>query len=142
MTSFDTVIDSALVIVDDYKLANFYNKDIDGFKKYCDGFLLSAIPHFWQCRQALTYDADERQFDNELTDTEIGIIADWWVITWWEREKNNAAQVQLKLKVGSAFTFNSEAQNMKEKSAIIDKLREEVDRRIRDYQLMDLDAYM
>lgn len=81
-TSFDQVIDLALVTVDDYKLTKLYNQSQEGFQKWCDGFLLSAIPNFFQCRQSLDYDLTTRQFVSELTNTEISILADLWIIEW------------------------------------------------------------
>ena len=82
MTSFDQVIDLALVTVDDYKLVKLYNQSEQEFKKWCDGFLLSAVPNFFQCRQSLEYDATTRQFVSDLTNIEISILADFWIIEW------------------------------------------------------------
>lgn len=102
---------------------------------------MNAVAQFAECRQDLAYDDVARSFNADLTVLEVYILSRYWVIAWWERETNNAAQIALKLKVSSAFTFNSEAQNFKEKQNIIDKLREEVDRAIQDYLLLDIAAY-
>ena len=138
MTSFDTVIDRALVIVNDYKLAKLYEKSVSDFKTYCDGHLMTAVSKFYQCRQSLTYNSTARTFDVDLTDLEITILSSFWVIGWWEQQLNNASQIELKLKTSSSFTFNSEAQNMKEKKSIIDRLYEEVKRLINDYEIIGL----
>lgn len=138
MTSFDTVIDRALVIVNDYKLAKLYEKSVNDFKTYCDGHLMTAVSKFYQCRQSLTYNSTARTFDVDLTDLEITILSSFWVIGWWEQQLNNASQIELKLKTSSSFTFNSEAQNMKEKKLIIDRLYEEVKRLINDYEIIGL----
>lgn len=138
MTSFDTVIDRALVIVNDYKLAKLYKKSVSDFKTYCDGHLMTAVSKFYQCRQSLTYNSTARTFDVDLTDLEITILSSFWVIGWWEQQLNNASQIELKLKTSSSFTFNSEAQNMKEKKSIIDRLYEEVKRLINDYEIIGL----
>ena len=50
-TSFDIVEDRALMLVDDYKLTKLYNKSEDNFKKWCDGFLINAIPNFIRCNK-------------------------------------------------------------------------------------------
>lgn len=131
----------ALTVVNDYKLGRLYNKSEEDFKAACDGFLMNAIAQFVECRQDLSYDEEERAFDADLSILEIYILSRYWVIAWWERETNNAAQIALKLKTSSSFTFNSEAQNFKEKQNIIDKLREEVDRATQDYILLDLASY-
>ena len=115
--------------------------DPEKFKKFCDGLLMNAVAQFTECRQDLAYDDVARSFNADLSVLEVYILSRYWVIAWWERETNNAAQIALKLKVSSAFTFNSEAQNFKEKQNIIDKLREEVDRATQDYLLLDIAAY-
>lgn len=141
MTSFDKIIDLALTVVSDYKLGKLFEQDEEKFKKFCDGLLMNAVAQFTECRQDLAYDDATRSFDADLSVLEVYILSRYWVIAWWERETNNAAQIALKLKVSSAFTFNSEAQNFKEKQNIIDKLREEVDRATQDYLLLDIAAY-
>ena len=141
MTSFDTVIDSALAIIDDYKLRKLYNQDVDLFKARIDSLLIQSLPQFWQCRQSLEYNAENREFNSSLTPQEVYILACFWIIAWWEYETNNAAQIALKLGLKNQYSYNSESQNFKEKGNIIDKLREEVDRAITNYLLQSLDDY-
>lgn len=141
MTSFDKIEELALSIVDDYKLTNAFNLNYDTFQSFCDNLLFNAIPQFTECRQSLDYDTGERQFNVDLTVLEVYILSRYWVIAWWERENNNAAQIALKLGIKSQYSYNSESQNFKEKQNVIDKLREEVDRATQDYLLLDLDAY-
>ena len=134
MTSFDTIEDLALQTINDYKLVKLYSQSMDDFQKWCDGFLLSAIPQFTDCVQSLAFDAVERKFVSDLTIQEIKILANYFIIAWWERETNNSAQIALKLKVSSSFqTEGVSSQNMKEKQNIIDKLREENSRQINNY---------
>lgn len=141
MTSFDKVIELALSIVDDYKIAGLFNRDYENFQKFCDGLLFNAVPQFTECRQSLDYNAEQREFNVVLTNLEIYILSRYWVIAWWERENNNAAQIALKLGIKNQYSYNSESQNFKEKQNVIDKLREEVDRATQDYLLLDLDSY-
>ena len=141
MTSFDTVIDRALTIVQDYKLSKLYNQSEEGFQARVDSLLIHSLPQFWQCKQSMAYDETNRQFTVELTPQEIYILGCYWVISWWEYETNNAAQIALKLGLKNQYSYNSEAQNFKEKGNIIDKLREEVDRATTNYLLQSLDDY-
>lgn len=138
-TSFDTIEDLGLITVDDYKFAKIYNQTEDGFKKYCDGFLISAIPNFFQCRQDLSYVLENREFVSDLSTSEIGILSNLWIIEWFSREVQNSTQFQNKLQTTQSFKNHAESQNLKEKSAYLDKLREEVDRKITKYQLEDLE---
>lgn len=141
MTSFDQIETLALSIVEDYKLSKLFENSYDNFQKFCDGLLFNALPQFTECRQDLTYNVETREFGVDLTNLEIYILSRYWVIAWWERENNNAAQIALKLGIKNQYSYNSESQNFKEKQNIIDKLREEVDRATQEYLLLDLDSY-
>ena len=141
MTSFDQIETLALSIVEDYKLNKLFESSYDNFQKFCDGLLFNALPQFTECRQDLTYNVETREFDVDLTNLEIYILSRYWVIAWWERENNNAAQIAIKLGIKNQYSYNSESQNFKEKQNIIDKLREEVDRATQEYLLLDLDSY-
>ena len=140
MTSFDTIETRALAVIEDYKLKKLFDSSIDGFEKYCDGLLMVAIPQFYECLKSLRYDEAARTFSEDLDEQEVSILANFFVITWWQRENNNAAQISLKLKTSQSFQFNSEAQNFKEKQNVIDKLREENARQINAYLAANLDS--
>ena len=141
MTSFDQIETLALSIVEDYKLSKLFENSYDNFQKFCDSLLFNALPQFTECRQDLTYNVETREFGVDLTNLEIYILSRYWVIAWWERENNNAAQIALKLGIKNQYSYNSESQNFKEKQNVIDKLREEVDRATQEYLLLDLDSY-
>lgn len=141
MTSFDQIETLALSIVEDYKLNKLFENSYDNFQKFCDSLLFNALPQFTECRQDLTYNVETREFGVDLTNLEIYILSRYWVIAWWERENNNAAQIALKLGIKNQYSYNSESQNFKEKQNVIDKLREEVDRATQEYLLLDLDSY-
>ena len=98
MTSFDTIEARALAVIEDYKLKKLFDSSIDGFEKYCDGLLMVAIPQFYECLKSLRYDEVARTFSEDLDEQEVSILANFFVITWWQRENNNAAQIALKLK--------------------------------------------
>ena len=140
MTSFDTIETRALAVIEDYKLKKLFDSSIDGFEKYCDGLLMVAIPQFYECLKSLRYDEAARTFSEDLDEQEVSILANFFVITWWQRENNNAAQIALKLKTSQSFQFNSEAQNFKEKQNVIDKRREENARQINAYLAANLDS--
>lgn len=140
-TSFDVIGERAMSVIDDYKLRKLRDVSIEAFESRIDSFVLNAIPRFWQCNTSLAYDVEERQFEADLSNLEVQILADHCVIAWWESETNVAAQIALKLKISSSFTFNSESQNFKEKQSVLDKLREEVDRQTTNYLLQDLSSY-
>lgn len=140
-TRFDAVIDIGLTLIDDYKLVKLYNKDANDFNNYVDGFLIAAIPNFSQCRNDLTYDADARQFNADLTQMEISILADLWALQWFTRETQVNTEISLGININGGVNRHSEAQNLKEKSVHMDKMREKVRQKITEYQLQDISAY-
>ncbi len=142
MTDFDDVIDLALVVVNDYRLSKLYKQSVEDFQTYADGFLVASIPRFPECRQSLEYDLNERKFTSDLTALEKSILADLWVIAWYERDNNTYALYRQHLQSASSFKNHSESQNLKENSIYIDKLREELDRNKIAYQLEDLSNYL
>ena len=76
MTSFDEIIDLALVTVNDYRLSKLAEQGEENFNTYVDGFLISSIPYFPECRQSLDFDAEQRQFESDLTNLEKSILED------------------------------------------------------------------
>lgn len=135
MTSFDDVIDLALVTVNDYRLSKLITQGVADFNTYVDGFLISAIPFFPECKQDLSYNLDERTFNADLTLLEKSILANLWVIQWYSRDNQTYALYRQHLQAASSFKNHSESQNLKENSAYLDKLREELDRQKVAYQL-------
>ena len=138
MTSFDEIIDLALVTVNDYRLSKLLNEQgEDEFNTYVDGFLISAIPYFSECRQSLDFDIEEREFSADLTTLEKSILANLWIIQWYSRDNQTYALYRQHLQAASSFKNHSESQNLKENSTYLDKLREELDRQKIAYQLQD-----
>ena len=137
-TSFDVIEDMGLGQIDDYTLTKLYNTDFNKFQKFCDGMMIAAIPFFKDCRQSLEYDLETREFVNDLTNEEIAILSDFWMIQWFGKKVNNSSQFQAKLQNSGSFRNFSEAQNLKEKTSWLDRLRERVYQRITDYQIGDL----
>lgn len=135
MTSFDDIIDLALITVNDYRLSKLSLQDEDSFKTYCDGFLISAIPDFPECKQSLEYNTETREFVSDLTMVEKSILANLWVIKWYLRDNQTYALYRQHLQAASSFKNHSESQNLKENSTYLDKLREELDRQKIAYQL-------
>jgi len=140
-TSFDDVIDMALVTISDYRLNKLYNQDEDSFKEYCDGFLLRAVPYFSDCRQSLDYDSDDRTFTADLTKEEQSLLADLWCIEWYTKDNHTAALYRLHLQNSGSFKNHSESQNLKENSVEADKMREQFSRDLNRYLLKDMASY-
>lgn len=139
-TSFDEIIDLALTLIDDYKLVKLYNQSQTKFLAYCDSLLIAAIPNFFRCNQSLDYTADTRQFNNQLTSSEISILADLWVVEWFKKETQDSKKINALLQSSGSFKSHSAAQNLKEKSSYLDELREKVEQKMTNYQLQNIDS--
>lgn len=137
MTSFDEIIDLALVTVNDYRLSKLAEQGEENFNTYVDGFLISSIPYFPECRQSLDFNAEQREFVVDLTNLEKSILANLWIIQWYARDNQTYALYRQHLQSASSFKNHSESQNLKENSAYLDKLREELDRQKVSYQLQE-----
>lgn len=138
-TSFDTIIDLALTLIDDYKLVKLYNQSQTKFLTVCDSYLINAIPNFTRCNQSLDYDINLRQFNNTLTPMEISILADLWVLQWFKKETQDSKKINALLQSSGSFKSHSAAQNLKEKSSYLDNLEEKVDKKMTNYQLQNID---
>lgn len=139
-TSFDTIIDLALTLIDDYALINLYNQNQQKFFTVCDSYLIAAVPNFTRCKQSLSYDATLRQFDNELTDLEISILADYWILAWFEKQTQDSKKFNALLQSSGSFKSHSAAQNLKEKNTYLNGLREKVSQKVTDYQAQDIES--
>lgn len=139
-TPFDTIIDLALTLIDDYALINLYNQNQQKFFTVCDSYLIAAVPNFTRCKQSLSYDAILRQFDNELTDLEISILADYWILAWFEKQTQDSKKFNALLQSSGSFKSHSAAQNLKEKNTYLNGLREKVSQKVTDYQAQDIES--
>ena len=138
-TSFDEIIDLALSLIDDYKLVKLYNQSQPKFLAFCDSLLLAAIPNFFRCNQSLDCDTTTRKFNNQLTNAEISILADLWILEWFKKETQDSRKINALLQSSGSFKSHSAAQNLKEKSTYLDGLREKVEQKMTNYQLQNID---
>lgn len=133
-TTFDSIIDLALVSIQDYKLDKLCVTSPDNFEKITNAFLIRGLPNFTCCKKSLAYDTAERKFVVDLEPLEISILADLWVYEWMNWHVNNVTQFENKM-TPSDFKHYSEAENLKQKSEQLDKIREKFNQKMIDYQL-------
>ena len=93
-TPFSTIIDRALITINDYKLDKMYEEDMETFEEILLGYVIKAIPNFTQCLKPLTYDLEAQEFDADLDMYEINILADYVVITWYEAQLQDVLEFQ------------------------------------------------
>lgn len=138
MTSFDTIIDLAMATIQDYKLNNLYDSSQDDFATITNAFLIRGLPEFTNCKSSLAYDINQHAFLADLSPLEISILADLWVYEWFNWHVQNVTQFQGKMSP-SDFKHYSEAENLKQKSEYMDKIREKFNQKMVDYSLQTVD---
>ena len=99
MTSFDKPIDAFLIRVQDYRLDNLRNNNINAFIKFLNGLVISSLDLFDSEYVNLDYTdmGDEKEetdlssyyFNNDLSSKVISIIAHIMQYRWVEREIND-----------------------------------------------------
>ncbi len=133
-TSFNTIYDRALMVIDDYHLNELAQTSTTSFIEFWQGILTLSVPLFIQCENDLTYDVAGESFNSTLTEMEINILSEIMVLNWFEGKTNIVSQFELKL-TNREFTTYSESPNLKEKRNYLNRLREKYRQDIEDYQL-------
>lgn len=133
-TQFSDIYDLFLVNVRDYKIDSLYNAATPtNFNNYLYGFLINAIPEFYNCTKDLEdRDDDAQTFTETLTLEEKKILSNWMVYYWFLREVQNVTQFNLHLN-DTDFKRYAEANNLKNKQEYANSLREIFSQKTVDY---------
>ena len=143
MTSFDKPIDAFLIRVQDYRLDNLRNNNINAFIKFLNGLVISSLDLFDSEYVNLDYTdmGDEKEetdlssyyFNNDLSSKVISIIAYIMQYRWVEREINDIRAMNEKLKTRD-FTVVNTPQIMQQKQELLDRTREKYLYEIQQYE--------
>ena len=143
MTSFDKPIDAFLIRVQDYRLDNLRNNNINAFIKFLNGLVISSLDLFDSEYVNLDYTdmGDEKEetdlssyyFNNNLSSKVISIIAHIMQYRWVEREINDIRAMNEKLKTRD-FTVVNTPQIMQQKQELLDRTREKYLYEIQQYE--------
>lgn len=117
MTSYDEILDLALVSIEDYRLNKISAESPVTFKLILEGFMIRGLSNFSNCIKDLSDRSDEnRMFNISLDDLEKSIIADWTVIMWLDKEINDTRQITSMLQNRNEAHRYSEANNLRAKT--------------------------
>lgn len=133
-TNFSDIFDSFLLLVNDYKLLALYESSEVDFETYLSGWLLYAIQDFDICGQSLAYTVLTKTFIEILTVENQLILARIMVRYWLAKEVQDVTQMSIHLQDRDFKTF-SEAQNLREKSNHLDKVKEDISQVLVNYGL-------
>ena len=137
-TSFDSVIDMAVIIIRDYKLDALYDSDENSFKQVLQGYMLKGLPKFEVSSiKSLEYNLTNREFVEDLDDIEIDIISDWTVIMWYTDQIQDVLEFKEPLS-DVDFKRLATGQNLKPRQAYLQELRRKAKQDATNYQFMHM----
>ena len=137
-TSFDSVIDMALIIIRDYKLDALYETDATSFKQVLQGYMLKGLPKFEVSSiKSLEYNLANREFVEDLDDVEIDIISDWTVIMWYTDQLQDVLEFREPLS-DVDFKRLATGQNLKPRQAYLQELRRKAKQDATNYQFQHM----
>lgn len=140
MTSYDEILDLALVSIEDYRLNKLAENSIQDFKTVLEGFMIRGLPNFDNCVKDLSKRDDaKRVFFEKLDDLEKSILADWTVIMWFDKEINDIRQITAMLQNNKEAHRYSEASNLNAKASRRMQIREDVGYKQSKYSLIHND---
>ena len=126
-TSYDTIIDLALVSIEDYHLNRLAIDSPKDFNIVLEGFMIRGLPNFENCKKDLSErDDEERVFLCKLSEIEKSIIADYTVISWLDKEIHDIRQITGMMQNNKEAHRYSEANNLNAKVHRRDQLIEQV----------------
>ena len=109
MTSFETIYNAFLGKITDDQYLELTEEDTI---RDCKQILLDAISYFEFPRFALyDYDADQEQYNVDLTREEINIFAILMKVVWLDRQISSIENTRMKYS-GSDFKFTSQANHL------------------------------
>lgn len=135
-TSYDDIIDLALVSIEDYHLNRLAKDSPKDFEIVIEGFMIRGLANFENCKQDLSSrDDSARVFLSKLTEVEKSIIADYTVIAWLDKEINDTRQITGMMQNAKEAHRYSEANNLNAKVNRRDQLIEQVAAKKTTYSL-------
>lgn len=135
-TSYDDIIDLALVSIEDYHLNRLAVDSPDDFNIVLEGFMVRGLANFENCKKDLSArDSKNRVFLCELSEVEKSIIADYTVIAWLDKEINDVRQITGMMQNNKEAHRYSEANNLNAKVNRRDQLMEQVATKKTTYSL-------
>ena len=126
-TSYDDIIDLALVSIEDYHLNRLANESPEDFNIVLEGFMIRGLANFENCKKDLSArDDKQRVFLCKLEEDEKSIIADYLVISWLDKEINDVRQITSMMQNNKEAHRYSEANNINAKVNRRNQLMEQV----------------
>lgn len=140
-TSFEKVIDIAIITIRDYRLDKLFNEDEESFIEVMSAYLVRAIPKFApSCLKSLDYDIDTKEFVNELDMCEIDILADWTGYMWALDVHQDVLELKTALN-NSDFKKLEAPAMLKARTAYLEYIRRKIKTDTNNYMFQYVDSF-
>jgi len=132
-TPYSDIFDLFTMLTKDYRLDALYSTSLEDFEAYLTGWLVFAVRDFSDiCDQSLVRNDTTNLFTETLTDTNKVLLAELMVKYWLDQSVQDILQMNLHLQDRDFKTF-AESQNLREKSAHLDKIKETLSQKMLSY---------
>ena len=131
-TSLSEVYDFFMMTITDYRLTDLFNTSVPDFEDYLQAWLDYAIVDFYTCDQDLNYDDVLKEFPAVLSRENKIILATLMMKYWLQKAVNDVTQFNLHV-TDIDFKIASEAQNLREKTAHLNIVKEQCSQLLQDY---------
>jgi hypothetical protein len=138
-TSFSEVYDLFMQQVTDYRLTDLFETSEPDFENYLLAWLEYAVAEFTDiCDQDISFDDDDDEFTVTLTRENKVILATLMMKYWLQKNVNDITQMNLHI-TDRDFKVASEAQNLREKVAYLNVVKEQCSQMLNDYGYKKVD---
>jgi hypothetical protein len=131
-TSLSEVYDVFMMTITDYRLTDLFNSSQPDFENYLQAWLKFAISDFTVCDQSLTFDNITNEFLVDLTDENKIMLSKLMTRYWLQKSVNDVTQFNLHV-TDRDFKVASESQNLREKVAYLNVVKEDCSQKLQDY---------
>lgn len=140
-TSFETVIDSAVITIRDYKLDKLFKEDEESFIEVMTAYLVRAIPKFApSCNKSLDYNIGTKEFVEDLDICEVDILADWTGYMWALDVHQDVLELKASLN-NSDFKKLEAPAMLKARTAYLEYIRRKIKTDTNNYMFQFVDSY-
>jgi hypothetical protein len=131
-TQLREIYDLFMMKITDYRLIDLFTTSELDFENYLQAWLIFSIHDFSVCDQSLLYDEVTNEFYVVLTQQNKVMLSSLMVKHWMEKSVQDITQFQLHI-TDRDFKMASEAQNLREKAAWLNIIKEECSQMLIDY---------
>jgi len=137
-THVSEVYDLFMQTVSDYKLVNLLETSEPDFENYLQSWLEFSIVDFSVCDQSLEFDNTTKLFPVVLSRANKVVLATLMMKYWMQKSVNDITQFSLHI-TDRDFKVASEAQNLREKTAHLNIIKEQCSQLLNDYSYKRVD---